>query len=79
MIGHSADAGALHMSAGSVWMVVSMVAVSLFLLAFAWALLRPKRITTPTPSDIATERYARGEIDAEDFERIVGDIDNHRR
>ncbi len=70
--------GAAHMDGGSIWMVLSMIAFSLFLLAFAWSLLRPTRQRPPTPADVATERYARGKIDADDFERILGDIESRR-
>jgi len=67
-----------HMSSGSLWMTISMMAFAVFLLAFAWTLLRPRRQSPPTPADIATERYARGEIDADDFERILTDVDSRR-
>lgn len=78
LLAHNGDE-ASHMSGGSVWMVVSMIAFSLFLLAFAWRLLRPSRQSPSTAADIATERYARGEIDADDFERMVSDITSRRR
>ena len=70
--------GVTHMDGGSVWMLISMIAFSLFLLAFAWALLRPSKPSARTPADIATERFAQGKIDADDFERIVRDIKSHR-
>lgn len=58
--------------------MISLIAISLFLLAFAWALLRPPKQTPHTLADGAIERYARGEIDAADFERILGDTRSHR-
>lgn len=73
------SAGAPHMGGGSSWTVLSMVAFSLFLLAFAWSLLRPSKRSTSTTADIATERFAQGEIDADEFERILNDVDTDRR
>ena len=32
-------------------------------------------VLSPTPLDIAKERYARGEIDSEEFERMRRDLD----
>lgn len=71
--------GASHMGDGSVWAVLAMFAFSLFLLAFAWALLRPSKPSAPTSADHATERFARGQIGADDFERIVRDVKTDRR
>ncbi len=62
------------MTVDSIWMALSMIAFSLFLVAFAWSLLRPTKHSPCTPADIATERYAQGKIDAVDFERILRDI-----
>ena len=70
--------GATHMGDGSIWVLISMIAFSLFLLAFAWALLRPSKPSGPTSADVATEQFAQGKIDADDFERIVRDIESHR-
>lgn len=70
--------GAAHMSDGSILMFISMIAFALFLLAFAWALLRPSKPPGPTSADIATERFAQGKIDADEFERAVRDIKTHR-
>lgn len=70
--------GVTHMGGESVWMLISMIAFSLFLLAFAWALLRPAKPSNSTPADIAAERFAHGEIDADDFERIVRDVKSRR-
>lgn len=70
--------GVTHTDGGSVWMLISMIAFSLFLLAFAWALLRPSKPSAPTLGEIASERFAQGEIDADDFERVVRDIKSHR-
>lgn len=75
---HGDDAATSHMSSGSFWTMVSMIAFSLFLLAFAWALLRPRRQPSPTAADIATERFARGEINAVDFERVVSESDSRQ-
>lgn len=79
LLGHDDGAGTAHMATGSIWAVLSVIAFSLFLLAFAWSLLRPTRNSSPTPADIATERYAHGTIDADDFERILRDIESRPR
>jgi uncharacterized membrane protein len=73
-----AHEGATHMNGGSLWAVISMIAFSLFLLAFAWALLRPSKPPVSTSADIAAEQFAQGKIDADDFERIVRDTKSHR-
>lgn len=73
--GDHGDSG--HMGSGSVWMVVSMVAFAVLLLAFVWSLVRSSKDTPMTPADHATQRYAQGRIDAEEFERIVRDIKSH--
>lgn len=70
--------GVAHMGGESVWMLISMIAFSLFLLAFAWALLRPTKPSDSTPADIAAERFAHGEIDADDFQRIVSELKSRR-
>ena len=69
-----ADADASHMGGGPVWVVISMVAFSMVLLSFAWTLLRPTKPQSPTPADVITERFARGEIDAQEFERSLRDV-----
>ena len=71
------DDGA-HMGGGSIWVLLSMVAFAVFLLAFAWSLIRPTRQRHPSPTNNAVERYALGQIDADDFERIIGDIESRR-
>lgn len=71
LLGHGDTEGATRMGAGTAWMVLSMIAFSLFLLAFAWSLLRPVKRVAPTSASVAAERYARGEIDGDDFERIL--------
>jgi hypothetical protein len=70
--------GASHAGDGSMRMLISMVALSVFLLAFAWALVRPSKPSVSTPADIAAERFAHGEIDADDFERAVRDLKSRR-
>lgn len=79
LLGHGDGKGATHMDAGSVWMVLSMIAFSLFLLAFAWSLLRPSKHSPHTRADLATEQYAHGSIDADDFERILREIESRPR
>ncbi len=76
IVGVLADVGSddEHMMSGSTWMTVSMVALALFLLACAWMLLRPPKAERSTPADQATERFARGEIDADEFERTLRDL-----
>ena len=76
LLGHSDGTTGSHMDAGSVWTVVSMVAFSLFLLLFAWSLLRPNKPPSTAPTDATTELYAQGKISAEEFERIVRDIES---
>jgi uncharacterized membrane protein len=66
------------MTADSIWMVVSMIAFCLFLLAFAWSWLRPAKQPSSTASDIAAEQFAQGEIDADAFEHILCDIRSGR-
>ena len=70
--------GVTHTGGESVVMFISMIAFSLFLVAFAWALLRPSKSPDSTSVDIATERFACGEIDADDFERIVRGVKSRR-
>jgi hypothetical protein len=79
LLSHSDGAGATHMGTGSIWAVLSMIAFSLFLLAFAWSLLRPIKHSPRTPADVATERYAHGKIDVDDFEHILGDTKSRPR
>lgn len=74
LLSHTDTTTASHMDGGSIWMVLSMLAFSAFLLLFAWSLLRPNKQHATGPADIATELYAQGKISAEDFERIVRDI-----
>ena len=78
LLGHN-GVGASHMGGQSVWMVISLIVFSIFLLVFAWSLLRTSKPAPSTAADVATERYAQGEIDADDFERILSDIESHRR
>ncbi len=68
---------ASHMNGGSVWMVISLIAFSAFLLLFVWSLLRPARRTEPAEADLATKRFGHGQMDG-DFERIVRDIKAHK-
>ena len=70
LIAHRDGADA-PMSSGSIWLVLSMVAFALLLLAFAWSLLKPAKQRPPTAAEIAAERYAAGEIDADDFESVL--------
>ncbi len=78
LIGHRDGADA-PMSSGSIWLVLSMVAFALLLLAFAWSLLRPAKQHPPTAAEIATERYAAGEIDADDFENVLNGVKSRSR
>lgn len=66
-----------HVMAGSIWMLLSMIAFSIFLLACAWMLLRPQKPKRLTPADRAMKRFARGEVDADDFERTVRGREHH--
>lgn len=61
-----------HDADSSSWTVISMIAFSGFLLAIAWSLLRPQRPSIRSSGDEAVERFARGEIDADEFERSLG-------
>ncbi|MFN3255377.1 MAG: hypothetical protein ACE37B_06755 [Ilumatobacter sp.] len=65
------------MNGGSAWMVISMIAFSIFLLLFFWSILRPARRTESAAADLATERSGHGQMDG-DFERIVRDIKAHK-
>jgi uncharacterized membrane protein len=78
LLAHGDDAAATHMSGSSVWMLISMIAFSIFLLCIAWTLVRPTKDHKPTAADIATERFARGEIGDDEFKRSVLDIDRPR-
>ena len=78
LIGHG-DGVDAPMSSGSIWMVLSMVAFALLLLAFAWSLLKPANQRPPTAAEIAAERYAAGEIDADDFERVLNGVTSRSR
>ena len=78
VLGHDGVGGS-HMSGQSAWMLMSMIAVAVFLLAFAWTLLRTSKPSQSAATEIATERFANGEIDADDFTRILSDIESRRR
>jgi uncharacterized membrane protein len=75
---HGDDAGVTHMSGSTVWMLISMIAFSIFLISIAWTLIRPTREVEPTVADIATERFAQGEIGDDEFWRALRDIDTPR-
>lgn len=77
LLEHRDDSAASHAS-GSFWMMASTMAFSMFLLAYVWALLRPRRVRSPTAAEIASERFARGEIDSVEFERIVKETDSRQ-
>ena len=76
LLSHSDGTTGSHMDGGSVWMFVSMVAFSLFLLLFAWSLLRPSKPPSTAPADAAAKLYAQGKISAEEFERIVCNVES---
>ena len=75
LLAHGDDAGSVHMSGGSVWALISMIAFSIFLLSIAWTLTRPTREPKSTAADIATERFAHGEIGVDEFRRALRDLD----
>lgn len=65
------------------WMVFAWVWGALFWAAviglIVWLVVRaaggsPPQERGPSPLEIARERYARGEISREEFQRIVGDL-----
>ena len=72
MMGWNLDAGTwLGMGVGMlVWLVVGVVVVWLIVRGLI-ALERPRTDAsgTPKPDEILRERFARGEIDADEFER----------
>lgn len=70
--------GATHAGDGSIWMLISMIAFSLFLIAFAWALLRPTKRAECTAVDVATKEFAEGTMAANDFKRIAAGDESHR-
>jgi putative membrane protein len=71
----------MHEGAGW-WMVFGGIWMFLFwgalIALIVWGISRLTRrggtARTPTPLDIAKERYARGEITREEFERIKKDL-----
>ena len=75
LLAHGDDAGSVHMRGGSVWALISMIAFSIFLLSIAWTLMRPTREAKATAADIATERFAHGEISVDEFQRALRDLD----
>lgn len=56
-----------HMASSSTWAIISMIAFSLFLLSIAWSLLHRTGQDPLTAEMLLTERYARGEINDEEF------------
>ncbi len=64
---------------GWLWFVLFWGAV---IALIVWAVnrigSRGQATNTPTPLDIAKERYARGDINAEEFERIRRDLEAAR-
>ena len=72
MMGWNVDAGAwLGMGVGMLlWLALGVVVVWLVVRGLI-ALERPRTDTpaTPNPDEILRERFARGEIDADEFER----------
>jgi uncharacterized membrane protein len=82
LLAHRDDAGSVHMSGGSVWALISVIAFSIFLISIAWMLMRPTRESKSTAAAIATERFAHGEISVDEFSRALRDLDTprgHRR
>ncbi len=67
-----------HWMFGGFWMIFFWGAViALIVFAARWAMKRnaPRTGTAPqSPLDILNERYARGEIDQEEFERRKRDL-----
>jgi putative membrane protein len=51
------------------WMGLAWLVVIGALIAGVWWLLRRRRRSHPSPLDLVRERYARGEISSEEFER----------
>jgi putative membrane protein len=74
---------------GWVWMSVMMLAfwtiVVVAVIGVAWASRNPRdgtgseRPATPTPKEILAERYARGEIDSEEYRHRLDEIEMHAR
>lgn len=61
------------------WMPLAWVLGLALLIALAWVILRttgafPGRSTEENPEQILKRRYARGEIDREEYERRLADI-----
>ncbi|WP_148288594.1 hypothetical protein [Ilumatobacter nonamiensis] len=78
LLQHGDEMGAGHMGGSSVWMVISMIAFSIFLLWIAWSLIRPSRGSDPTAADTVARRYGHGEIDDDEFQRALIDIRSRR-
>ena len=64
LLEHGDDTAGVHMTGSSIWMLISMIAFSIFLLSFAWTLLRPYR---------RSERHAHDEIGDDELERVLRD------
>ena len=67
-----------HMGWMGSWMVVWWIAGLAVLMLLVWIVARaaagPPARTEETPEQILKRRYARGEIDREDYERRLGDL-----
>lgn len=68
------DGGMAH-SVDGWWMLISMIAFSIVLLWFAWALLRRPKPDDSLQAEVLTQRYARGEIDDEEFRSAARGLD----
>ena len=71
---HGDDPAGVHMSGSSIWVVISMIAFSIFLLTIAWTLVRPKRRTANSARDAIIEHYAQGKLDDDEVVRLLRGI-----
>ena len=67
VVRHQTSGGMDHSAGGSWWVLISMIAFSIMLLWFAWALLRRPKPDDSLEAEVLTQRYARGEIDDEEL------------
>lgn len=56
---------------GGIWMLLAMVLVAVIVVVGIWLIFRSTRVappTGPTPIEILSQRFARGEITQDEFE-----------
>lgn len=66
-----------HGLLGVVWMVLFWGGIIALPVLVVWFAASRREGRKSTPREILEERYARGEIDAEEFERRKRELDRH--